>query len=147
MNFDSCFERFSEFSPSNAKCLLSSNTRRGAAHETIRMWIKVRQKMVISGPALAGKSRIIAKALEEFVQSGSYIQRFYWDGLVPMSDSIDPEDLEFVQLDILRNFYSFDFINLYYIPILKKLLPQISLQRRKQQQRNLLLKRKLLKNQ
>jgi hypothetical protein len=103
---NSILEHFPRLSLSNASFFLSSGINKGTAHETIRSWIVDCQKMVISGRSLSGKSTIILKVLKEFVQLGSVVQRFFWNGLLPTSSSIGSDELEFVQFDVLNTFYS-----------------------------------------
>jgi hypothetical protein len=101
----SCFETTANVSFSNLDALFSSCTTKIRSFETIKTWIQDRQKMVISGRSSSGKSTIIANALKEFIQSGSIVQKFFWEGIVPMSSSISPDELKTVQLEVLRNFY------------------------------------------
>jgi hypothetical protein len=103
----SCFDSESpQLSASNLSACLSSGIKTNRAHETIKTWIQDRQKIVISGRSLCGKSTLIANVLKECISSGSAVQRFFWDGVVPISSRISPDELEFVQLEILRMFYA-----------------------------------------
>ena len=108
IGFDYFFEHVPNLSISNASSLLScsSTIKANQAQEIIKMWIKDRQKIVISGRSLCGKSTTITRALSEFTQSGSTVQRFFWDGIVAISGDIGPHQLECVQFEILNKFYS-----------------------------------------
>jgi len=104
IGFDYFLNMSQTLSVSNANSLrsCSSTTKESQAQEIIKMWIKDRQRIVISGRSLSGKSTTITQALSEFTRSGTIVQRFFWDGVVAISGDIGLHQLECVQFEILQ---------------------------------------------